>query len=279
MTAEQVTGADAIDAAAVPVEAASGADEPSPAPRRPTQSWRQSRWLRRSRWWRRVRWSAVVIVLVVVGGRAAAWALTPPVADARQRVQAMAAAHGGSPLATALPERIATAVLAVEDHRFYSHHGVDTLALPRIAGGVFTGQDAGGATIEVQLAKWLYTGGQRSHIDQVEQVVLAQKLDLHYAKQQILLMYLNTVYFGHGYYGITAACLGYFHLSPDQVDWPQAALLAGLLKAPNAYDPRDHPAAALQRRAYALRRLAVVGAITATQEAAAQRSDLELAVP
>jgi penicillin-binding protein 1A len=216
---------------------------------------------------------------MVVGVRAAAWALTPSVADAPQRVQAMAAAHGGSPLATGLPDRIATAVLAVEDHRFYSHHGVDTLALPRIVSGIFTGQDTGGATIEVQLAKWLYTGGRRNHVDQVEQVILARKLDLHYAKQQILLMYLNTVYFGHGYYGITAACLGYFHRFPHQVDWPQAAMLAGLLKAPNAYDPRDHPAAALERRAYALRRLAAVGAITPTEEAAAQRSGLEVAAP
>jgi penicillin-binding protein 1A len=278
MTAEQVTGADAIDAAAVPVESASGVDQPSPAERRPMPPRRQSRWLRQYRWLRHARWSAVIVVVVVVGGRAATWALTPSVADAPQRVQAMAA-HGGSPLAAVLPERIATAVLAVEDHRFYSHHGVDTLALPRIVSGVFTGRDTGGATIEVQLAKWLYTGGRRSHIDQVEQVILAQKLDLRYTKQQILLMYLNTVYFGHGYYGITAACLGYFHLSPDQVDWPQAALLAGLLKAPNAYDPRDHPAAALERRAYALRRLAVVGAISATDEAAAQRSGLELAAP
>jgi penicillin-binding protein 1A len=278
MTAEQVTGADAIDAAAPPVQAAGGLDQPSPAPHRATTRWRRSSWWRKSRWWRRARWSAFVVVVVVVGARAAAWALTPSVADAPQRVQALAA-HGSSPLATALPDRIATAVLAVEDHRFYSHHGVDTLALPRIVSGVFTGQDTGGATIEVQLAKWLYTGGRRDHVDQVEQVILAQKLDLHYTKQQILLMYLNTVYFGHGYYGITAACLGYFHLYPDQVDWPQAALLAGLLKAPNAYDPRDHPTAALQRRAYALRRLAVVGAVTPAEEAAAQRSGLELATP
>jgi membrane peptidoglycan carboxypeptidase len=92
-------------------------------------------------------------------------------------------------LASALPGRVADAVLAVEDHRFYRHRGIDPLALPRSAGGVVSGHDAGGATIEVQLAKWLYTGGQRDHLDQAEQVVLAAKLDLRWGKQQLLLMH------------------------------------------------------------------------------------------
>lgn len=226
-----------------------------------------------------MRWSVVGAVLLVLVARAIAWAVTPPVSDAQQRVQALSAARGGVPLAPALPERIAAAVLAVEDHRFYSHEGIDTLALPRMIGGVFTGNDSGGATIEVQLAKWLYTGGRRGHTDQVEQAILAQKLDWQYTKQQILLMYLNTVYFGHGYYGITAACLGYFDRLPDEVDWPQAALLAGLLKAPNAYDPRAYPAASKERRDYALRRLAVVGTLSPAEATAAQHADLELAGP
>src|SRR5215475_13083337 len=102
MPAEKVTGADAIDAPAPPVPLlASGAAPPSV-------------------WWRRVRWSAVCAVLLVLVARATAWAVTPPVTDAEQRVQALSAARGGVPLAPALPQRIATAVLAVEDHRFYS---------------------------------------------------------------------------------------------------------------------------------------------------------------
>ncbi len=258
MTAEQVTGADAVDAPAPPV----------PQLEKPS-----------SVWWRRVRWSAVCVILLVLVARATAWAVTPPVTDAEQRVQALSAARGGVPLAPSLPGRIAAAVLAVEDHRFYSHEGIDTFALPRIVGVVFTGNDSGGATIEVQLAKWLYTGGRRGHTDQIEQAILAQKLDLHYSKEQILLMYLNTVYFGHGYYGITAACLGYFDQLPDEVDWPQAALLAGLLKAPNAYDPRAHPDGSKERRDYALRRLAVVGAVTPAEATAAEHTGLELAGP
>lgn len=271
MTAEQVTGADAITAPAPPVPLATGgADRPS-SPRS-----RLLGWLRR-RVWRRIRWSAVCVVLLILVARAVAWVVTPAVTDAHERVQALAAARGGAPLASALPQRVGTAVLAVEDHRFYSHEGIDTFALPRVVGGVFTGNDSGGATIEVQLAKWLYTGGRRNHVDQVEQVILAQKLDQHYTKPEILLMYLNTVYFGHGYYGITAASLGYFDRAPDQLDWPQAALLAGLLKAPNGYDPLEHPDTAKQRRDYALRRLAVIGAISPAQAADAQRTGLELA--
>ena len=232
----------------------------------------------RRRWrWRRLRWLPLVPPLVVVAALGAAWLVTPTVDDAQARVRALATLHAAGPLATDLPGRVAAAVLAVEDHRFYRHRGIDMLALPRSAQGVVTGNDAGGATIEVQLAKWLYTGGRRDHADQVRQAVLAEKLDLRWSKRQILLMYLNTVYFGHGYYGVTAASRGYFGRSPDQLDWAQAALLAAVLKAPASFDPRVHPETARERRDYALHRLAAVGAITPAELATAKASDLDLA--
>jgi penicillin-binding protein 1A len=272
MTAGQVTGSGAIDG-----ETRTGADRAAeggaPGPRRSvTRRW--WRWLGRR--WRRFRWVALVPVLVVAVALGLVWALTPSAGDAPGRVRALAAEHNAFPLATALPNRVAAAVLAVEDHRFYRHRGIDTYALPRAVWGGVSGDDKGGSTIEVQLAKWLYTGGQRDHLSQAEQVVLAYKLDQAYPKSQVLLMYLNTVYFGHGLYGVEAASRGYFGRSPDQLDWAQAALLAGLLKAPGSYDPRDHPAAARERRDYALSRLADVGTITAAQRAEFASYDLEL---
>jgi penicillin-binding protein 1A len=167
-------------------------------------------------------------------------------------------------------------VLAVEDHRFNHHFGIDVLALGRAGVGVVTGSDQGGSTIEVQLGKLLYTGGRRDLRAQAEQAALAIKLDWTYSKSQILLMYLNSEYFGHGFYGIAAASHGYFGRGPDQLDWSQAALLAGLLKAPSDYDPLLHPQESLRRRAHVLQRLRAVGALTGSQLAQAESTGLEL---
>jgi membrane peptidoglycan carboxypeptidase len=212
--------------------------------------------------------------ITAVLGVLAVLTATPSVGDAPARAAALATAHRSGPLLTALPDRITAAVLAVEDHRFYLHDGLDPLAMPRVARAAFTGTERGGATIEAQLAKWLYTDGRRTPGAQAEQVVLAYKLDAVYSKSEILLMYLDTVYFGHGYYGVAAACRGYFGVAPDRVDWSQAALLAGLLQAPDAYEPHDHPAAAANRRHEALLRLVSVGAISPAQAADADRSAL-----
>jgi penicillin-binding protein 1A len=177
-----------------------------------------------------------------------------------------------------VPTKVEAALLATEDSRYEANPGVDPLGVARWLVGTIEGRaDAGGATIEQQLAKMLYTGGRQQPVDQLEQVGLALKLDRSYTKQQILRMYLSTAYFGHGYYGLTAAANGYFHRSPDALTWPQAALLAGLVQAPSAYDPITHPALALSRRGHVLARLAATGRITDAQAAAFDRSGLQLA--
>jgi membrane peptidoglycan carboxypeptidase len=203
-------------------------------------------------------------------------AFTPSVGDAPRRAARLASAEKAGPALTALPSRLATAVVAVEDHRFYRHPGLDVLALTRFAAGAVRGRDAGGATIDAQLAKVLYTGGRRNWLAQIERVGLAVKLDRAYSKRELLLMYLGCVYFGHGFTGATAAARGYFGRDPDQLDWPQAALLAGVLQAPNADDPLRHPDQALTRRNYALARLGAVGALTPAQVAGYQQAGLEL---
>lgn len=206
-------------------------------------------------------------------------ALTPSAGTAATRTRQWIAAHGAGVPLTVLPQRVAAAVLAVEDHRFRRHPGIDVLALGRVARGLLTGNDEGGSTIEVQLAKLLYTGGHDNLPDQIEQAAVAVKLDRCYTKTQILLMYLNSEYFGHGFYGVAAASRGYFAVDPQDLSWAQAALLAGLLKAPTYDDPFRHPRQALARRAHVLQRLQAVGALTAAQVAAAGQSGLQLTAP
>ncbi len=139
-----------------------------------------------------------------------------------------------------LPPYLVQAVLATEDRRFYSHFGVDPLGLVRAtfrnasAGSVVEG----GSTITQQLAKNLFLRPDRTVTRKLEEVVYAVWLEQRFSKQEILELYLNRVYFGGGTYGVEAASRRYFGKSSRFVTLPQAALLAGLLKAPSRYSPR-----------------------------------------
>ena len=166
------------------------------------------------------------------------WFETPSVRSAPRRVAAILDAHHDPSDHGAIPARVAAAVLATEDSRFYQDPALDPAGTARAASGELTDNPAeAGATIEIQLAKLLYTAGHSSVADQVEQVALAFKLDNRFDKEQILAMYLNAAYFGDGAYGIVGAAQRYFGLSPAQLSWGQASLLAGLLRAPSAYTP------------------------------------------
>jgi hypothetical protein len=220
---------------------------------------------------------ALAAVLVLVIATAALLVVTPSVADAGERVRTLAASRGET-TGTAVPAKVEAALLATEDSRYESTPGVDPYGVARWLVGTVEGRpDAGGATIEQQLAKMLYTGGRQQPIDQAEQVGLALKLDRAYSKEQILRMYLSTAYFGHGYYGLEDAARGYFGTTPGRLDWAQAALLAGLVQAPSAYDPVVHPELATSRRGHVLDRLVATHALTAAQASAIDRSGLGLA--
>ncbi|MFJ8593382.1 transglycosylase domain-containing protein [Streptomyces sp. NPDC093598] len=216
------------------------------------------------------------VALAVAGG--VLLAATPGVGDAEARVRAQAAAHGVSEQDAATPPKVAAALVATEDAHFWHNPGIDPAGVLRAVVFWARGQggDGGGATIEQQLAKMLYTDGQRTRRDQLEQVALAVKLAHACPKGEILRMYLSTAYFGHGYYGLDAAARGYFEESPAQLDWPQAALLVGLVQAPSAYDPLHHPDLAEQRRAEVLRRLEAVGDLTAHQVKAFAAAPLDV---
>jgi membrane peptidoglycan carboxypeptidase len=219
------------------------------------------------------------IVLAVVAALLGAGLefVVPSAADADTRTAELAASRAVARSTAPPPEKVADALIATEDARFRTNSGIDAAGVLRWAKGTLTGaEDAGGATIEQQLAKMLYTDGHRAPVDQLEQAGLALKLNADFSKTEILRMYLDTAYFGHGYYGLSAASLGYFGKPPTDLDWQQAALLAGLVQAPSAYDPTAHPALALSRRAHVLARLAATGSLTAGQASALAATPLGL---
>ncbi|MER8367953.1 transglycosylase domain-containing protein [Mesorhizobium sp. M1348] len=144
---------------------------------------------------------------------------------------------------------IPEAVIAIEDRRFYSHFGIDPIGLSRamvtnVLGGHFS---QGGSTLTQQLAKNLFLTPDRTLERKVQEVLLALWLEHKHTKDQILEMYLNRVYFGSGAYGVEAASRRYFGKSARDVTLSEAALLAGLLKAPSRLSPARDPKAAEQR--------------------------------
>lgn len=217
-----------------------------------------------------------LLVLVVVAA-AALYLLSPPVGDAGQRVRALDRRHGVAQAGGPVPRRFAEAIVASEDSRFYSEPGVDPIGILRAAWYGLTGSgDGGGSTISQQLVKGLYTGGRSGLRQDVEQVTLAVKLNLHYSKAQILRMYAASVYFGHGFYGLHRASCGYFGVSPRALSLAQASMLAGLVQAPSVYDPLAHPRLARERQHYVLDRLVATGTISAAHARRALRAPLGL---
>lgn len=228
----------------------------------------QRRWLRGS-----VKVAgALLIVLVAAAG--VIMAITPSVGTAWSIARAQARSHRSVFPGPSVPPRFAEALIATEDHRFGSEPGVDPFAVARVLLAKLTGSgDQGGATLYQQLAKVLYTPNRSGIPAEVEQFALAIKLKYHYTDEQVLRMYAAVVYFGHGFYGLEAATCGYFGRQPDRLSWPQAALLAGLVQAPSAYDPLEFPRLARSREEHVIARLVATDKLSAAQAATA------LAVP
>jgi penicillin-binding protein 1A len=171
------------------------------------------------------------------------------------------------------------AVIAIEDERFYYHHGFDIRAIVRAAQ---TNAEAGtveegASTITQQLVKNTLLSSGKTLDRKMQEVSLAWQLENHYTKERILEIYLNTVYFGNGAYGVEAAAQQYFAKPIEQVDVVQAATIAGLIQAPNDYDPITHPDAALARRNVVLAKMTDVGDITAAERDAAITAPLGIA--
>jgi membrane peptidoglycan carboxypeptidase len=234
---------------------------------------------RRRRFRRTRRFVAMAVILGLLGGIMFAGLLivAPSVANAPALARALDKTHHAIYPGQQVPERFAASLVATEDHRFYSEAGIDPFAIVRVAAGDLTGKpDQGGATLYQQLAKILYVPGPSGVLGKGEQVLLGIKLALSYPKARILQMYSDVAYFGDGYYGLQAASCGYFGVAPAALTWPQAALLAGLVQAPSAYDPLVHLALARAREAHVLGRLAATGTLTHAQAERAYRQPLHL---
>lgn len=149
-----------------------------------------------------------------------------------------------------LPNTYLNAVISVEDHRFYNHSGIDVIAIGRaIINNIKAMKFAeGGSTITQQLAKNVYFTQKKELTRKVAEVFMAWKIEDNYSKDEILELYINTMYFGNGYYNIMDACEGYFGKSPHEITDGECIMLAGIPNAPSVYNPKENPKLAKQRQ-------------------------------
>ena len=163
------------------------------------------------------------------------------------------------------------AVLAVEDRRFYEHDGFDPIRILGSAVAVMRAGEAvqGGSTITQQLARQSI-GREKTLRRKLKELLFAAQLEHHFTKDEILELYLNKVYFGDGLYGAEAASRGYFGKRASELSVPEAAMLAGLLKAPSSYAPTDRTDKAEARQGIVLKAMLDTGAPGLTTRASSR---------
>ncbi len=178
-----------------------------------------------------------------------------------------------------LPDHVPNAVIAIEDHRFRRHFGLDPIGFSRamLVNVRARALVQGGSTLTQQLAKNMFLTPERSFRRKVQELVLALWLETEFSKDQILEMYLNRVYFGAGAYGIDAAARRYYNKSASQLSAQEAAVIAGLLRAPSYYAPNRHPERAYSRSVLVLNAMAREGFLTPEEAQAARTATAKVA--
>ena len=156
-----------------------------------------------------------------------------------------------------LPKIYLDAVVAVEDHRFYNHPGIDIIAIGRAAINDIKAMKLveGGSTITQQLSKNIYFTQEKSFIRKIAEVFMAFNIERNYSKDEILELYVNTSYFGDGYTGVREASLGYFGKEPQNLSDSEAIMLAGIPNSPSNYSPTRNPELARKRQKQVLDRM------------------------
>ncbi len=178
-----------------------------------------------------------------------------------------------------IPEVLRTAILAVEDERFYRHRGIDPIALVRAAlvnwrqGRIVEG----GSTISQQLVKNLYLSHERTYYRKIIEALYTIKLEMRMDKEAILEMYVNQIYLGHGAYGVESAAHTYFDKSVRDLDLAESALLVGIIRSPENYSPYNHPKQARVRRNQVLDRMEEKGHIRSEDAESARRAPIRTA--
>lgn len=181
----------------------------------------------------------------------------------------------------AMPKLLTDAFIAAEDKNFYHHSGIDYKSIVRaaITNVMNYGKNrplVGGSTITQQVVKNFLLTNEQSFERKIKEALLAYRISKAFSKDRILELYLNEIYLGARSYGVAAASLNYFNKSIDELELEEAALLAGLPKAPSSYDPRKFPEKGLIRRNYVLKRMLETGYITKAQYDHALQKDIVL---
>ena len=177
-----------------------------------------------------------------------------------------------------VPEQLKHAILAAEDERFYQHTGIDYLGVARAAYANLTqgGRRQGASTITMQVARNFFLSSEKTLTRKLYEALLAFKIENNLEKDQILELYVNQIYLGQRAYGFAAASQIYFGKSLDKLSLGEAAVLAGLPKAPSAYNPVANPQRARQRQQYVLRRMKELGHISDQQQAEAAKAPIHV---
>lgn len=202
--------------------------------------------------------------------------------DANGRTLAVHGEAFGRPVRVQdLPRHVPAAVVAVEDRRFHAHFGVDPVGLARAAFvNVSSGRvRQGGSTITQQLAKIAFLTPERSYGRKIKEALLALRLERRFSKDELLSIYLTRAYFGGGVYGIDAAARRYFGRPASALTLYQAAMLAGVLRAPARFGPHADPERARERAATVLVAMVETGAITPAEAAAAKAEGTRIVPP
>ncbi len=177
-----------------------------------------------------------------------------------------------------IPAMLQKAFIAAEDARFYKHKGIDLVSIVRAffknieAGAIVQG----GSTITQQVAKSFFLTPERSYERKLKEAILAHRIDKSFAKEEILYLYLNQIYLGHGAYGVEAASENYFGKSAKDLTLAECAIIAGLPQAPSRYSPFRFPDRAKQRQIYVLNRMVAEGLITNIQATEAINEALDI---
>jgi penicillin-binding protein 1A len=254
---------------------------PGPALAPTARAWRALRGRRRAAW------LVAPLVLLVAVVAWAGWRLpldralaplpepTLVLLDAQGTPFARRGAYKEAPVAVdALPDHVVRAFLAIEDRNFYHHAGIDPRGVARALWHDLRAGSAeqGGSTITQQLAKTAFLDPQRTVRRKLQEALIAMYLEARLSKDQILERYLSGIYFGDGTYGLRAAARHYFDKAPEALDLGEAALLAGLAKAPSKLAPTHDPDAAWARAQVVLQAMVDSDAITKEQALTVRRA-------
>ena len=162
---------------------------------------------------------------------------------------------------TDMPKMYLKAVISVEDHRFFTHNGIDIISIVRASLNDIKAMSfvEGGSTITQQLAKNIYFSQKKEITRKIAEVFIAFKIEKNYTKEEILELYINTAYYGNGYYSPKETCLGYFNKELTNMTDDEAIMLVGIPNAPSVYNPKANMQLAKQRQMQVIKKMIMYG--------------------